>query len=453
MRTVTTVMLVALVALGCGHKSPGTGDDDDDDVTGDGGNHGDDDDGGGQNPHSVTLVMHHQPTNPAGVGFIVAYQDGAGPWTIAPAPSGETYTLPIFSPVYAVVWTCMSPGTGPGAALRQVNMYQFAMAERTELTVEVPPRCSDQGGNVVLHGTLDNSQFLNDYVVKFGDRTATVGDNDEFTLATPPGTHDLIVLGGSSFTGNGEVVATAALVQRNLTVTGNTDVSVDAADLEPVQSFAVNNLFGGVKQTSTVNLYTANGTLAPLVSDSSFPFSNASLAADQMAGGDIYDQQLAVAQFTGAYVASSTATTAPGDETWVDVPALSAVTSTTSTAPYVRVTSAWTAYPGAVGYGWLATQTPGNTGSGNPCGGSGNCTITWTALLSAGVIGTNGSYEMPDLSALPGWSPALQLVAGAQIRGGVQAMTSTGTGDFPALVPPAAGTHRTFATGVFAVTP
>src|SRR3954468_10235373 len=106
MRTVTSVMVLALLATGCSHKSPGS--DDDDDVTGDGGT-GDDDDGGhGQNPHTVTLVMHHQPANPAQFAYLVAYQDGSGPWTLAPAPAGETYTLPIFSPVYAVAWTCIA---------------------------------------------------------------------------------------------------------------------------------------------------------------------------------------------------------------------------------------------------------------------------------------------------------------------------------------------------------
>jgi hypothetical protein len=444
-------MLVALLAAGCSHKSPGTGDDDDD-VTGDGGTSGDDDDGGSQNPHSVTLVMHHQPTNPGQFAYLVAYQDGSGPWTLAPAPAGETYTLPIFSPVYAVAWTCIS--SGPTGSLRQVNMYQFAMAERTALDVVVPPRCSGGGGQVTLHGTVENAAFLTNYVVKFGDRSAVVGDNDEFTLVTPVGTHDLIVLGGSQISASGEFTASSAIVQRGFMAGANMDVSIDASDAEAVQGFAVNNLFGGARQVSTVDLYTANGTVANLVTDAGFPFSNEALAVDQMMGGDIYNQQMQVAQFNGTSVASSTATATPSDETWADVPQLGAVTATAASAPYIRVSSDWTAYPGAVGYGWVAAQTPTNSGNQNGCGSSGgSCTILWTAQLSAGVIGATGTYTMPDLSALAGWNPALQLVAGTQVKGGVQAMTSTGMGDFPALVPPATGTHRTFATTPFTVTP
>jgi hypothetical protein len=45
------------------------------------------------------------------------------------------------------------------------------------------------------------------------------------------------------------------------------------------------------------------------------------------------------------------------------------------------------------------------------------------------------------------------MVAGTRIGGGVQAMTSSATGDFPALVPPTVGTKRTFATGQFSVMP
>jgi hypothetical protein len=63
------------------------------------------------------------------------------------------------------------------------------------------------------------------------------------------------------------------------------------------------------------------------------------------------------------------------------------------------------------------------------------------------------SYTMPDLSHLPGWSQALQFVAGTMATGGVTAMTSSaGAMDFPPS-PPAAGTKRVFAHSTFTVTP
>ena len=436
MRIASTVTVLVLIAAGCGSKSPGTGDDDG--GGGDGGTNGSNDGGdhGGQTPTNVMLTMHHQPHNATQFSYLVAYQDGSGPWAIAPAPNGETYTLPIYAPVYAVAWTCIAAGAQPNSTQRQVSELQFAVSERTALTVEVPPRCSDAYTTANLHGTISNTGIATTYTVKWGDRTATANQQDQFAMQVPLGTHDLIVLTGSSFSTSGEIVATDAIVQRNVTVSAATQVDVDGSDEEAVQSFAVNNMFTG--STSTT-LY-ANGTVAALVVDPSFSYENESLADDQMAAADVYDQQMTMTSI-GASTSSSSATATPSAETWADVPALGTVTATATMAPNPRITSTWTHYANAVGYTFGAIQAPANT------------TITWTAQLSAGVIGDQGTYTMPDLSALPGWNPTLQMVAGTRIGGGVQAMTSSGTGDFPALVPPTVGTKRTFATGQFSVMP
>ena len=441
-------VLVVIATIGCGNKAPGAGDDD---GGGDGGMSGSNDGGdhNGQTPTNVMLTMHHQPTHAAQYSYLVAYQDGSGPWTLAPAPSGEVYTLPIYAPVYAVAWTCISAGPVSNSTVRQVSELQFAVAERTSLTVEVPPRCTDSVPTVNLHGTLTNPGIATAYAVKWGERSATVNQQGQYSMQVAPGTHDLIVLAGSSFSGGGEIVASNAIVQRGVTVNAPTQVDIDANDEEGVQSFSVNNMLGG--QTTTT-LY-AHGTVATLVSDGSFPFENEALSADQMDAADVYDQQMTQTSI-GASTSESSATASPDDETWVEVPALGTVTATTTAAPNPRLTSTWTHYPNAIGYTWGATQVPGNNGQGNGCGSNGGtCTIVWTAQLSAGVIGDQGTYTMPDLSMLTGWNPALQMVAGTRINGGVQAMTSSAAGDFPAVVPPAVGTKRTFATGLFGVTP
>lgn len=437
MRIASTVTVLVMIAAGCGSKSPGAGDDDGS-GGGDGGTMGSDDGGdhGGQTPTNVTLTMHHQPHNAAQFSYLVAYQDGSSPWALAPAPSGETYTLPIYAPVYAVAWTCIAAGAQPNSTLRQVSELQFAVSERTALTVEVPPRCSDAYTTANLHGTITNTGIATTYTVKWGDRTATANQQGQFAMQVPVGTHDLIVLTGSSFNTSGELVATDAIVKRSVTVNAATQVDVDGSDEEAVQSFAVNNMFNGNVSTT---LY-ASGTTAVMVNDSSFTFENESLADDQMAAADVYDQQMTMTGI-GTIASESSATATPGDETWVDVPALGTVTGTATMAPNPRITSTWTHYANAVGYTWGAVQAPANT------------TITWVAQLSAGVIGDQGTYTMPDLSALTGWNPALQMVAGTRIGGGVQAMTSSATGDFPPLLPPTVGTKRTFATGQFSVMP
>ncbi len=52
------------------------------------------------------------------------------------------------------------------------------------------------------------------------------------------------------------------------------------------------------------------------------------------------------------------------------------------------------------------------------------------AIAQSPVIGDAGTYTMPDFSQLAGWKTALQMVAGAKVGAGVQAMASTGTLDF-----------------------
>jgi hypothetical protein len=432
---VITGMLIVFGGAGCGSKSPAGGDDDGM-PDGGGSNTGDGGGSSGQTPTNITLTMNHHPTNAAMFSFLVAYQDGAGPWTLAPAPTGDVYTLPIYSPVYAVAWTCV----GNAGQLRQVSELQFAVSERTALSVDVPARCTDALPTVALHGTITNTAILTNYVVRFGDRSAVVTQQDTFTLQTPVGTHDLVLLSAGSIASNGDTVVSDAMVQRNVTVTAAMDIAVDANDIEAVQTFGVANLMGGTKQSTTTLLY-ANGTTAPLVVDSTQPFyETESLADDQMIGTDVYDQQMSVST-TGTIAMSSLATASPSDITWADIPAIGAVTGTAMTTPYPRITSTWSKYAGAVGYTWGATQAAN--------GG----TIVWSAQLSPAVVGDAGSFTMPDLSGLVGWNAALQMVAGTRIGGGVQAMTSTGTNDFPPLVPPSVGTERTFSTGEFSVMP
>jgi hypothetical protein len=102
---------------------------------------------------------------------------------------------------------------------------------------------------------------------------------------------------------------------------------------------------------------------------------------------------------------------------------------------------------------WSLAQTPAPAAAA-ACGAPA-CTITWSATISPGAAGATPTYTMPDLSGLPGWNKALQLVAGMKVNadGVVTAMTSSaGAPDFPPN-PPAAGTKRVFAHSKFTVTP
>src|SRR5258706_13848097 len=86
-----------VLASACGSNNMGTMDGNGDDDSGGGG-----DDGTGNHPTTVTLTLAHHPTNAALFSFLVAYRDGAGAGPLAPAPRGDVYRLPVYSPAYSV---------------------------------------------------------------------------------------------------------------------------------------------------------------------------------------------------------------------------------------------------------------------------------------------------------------------------------------------------------------
>lgn len=422
-----SVVLIAILAA-CGHD--GTAANGDDDVPGDGGPGDTDGGSNSQGATTVKLTMNHRPQNGAQHSFIVAYRDGAGPWTLSDPPQGDEYAFQIYAPVYSIMWSCIG-ASSQNSTIRQVSILSFAIGDRTSLAVDVPPRCSDPQGLVTLHGQVANGNLLDSYVVRWGDRQAAV-NNGQYTMQVPPGTHDLVLLEASTIT-IGDPQPAAAFVKRAVAVTAATQVDLDAGDVEDLQTFEVSD------SKAVTTLY-ANGTVAPLAAQTI-----ASLAADQMAAGDVYDLQLSVT--SGSAVATRTfATDQPGDLAWVDVPALGTVTTAVAaTQPYPQLASTWAMYPEASGYTWAAAQTATN--------GQGSAQVVWTAQLSASVLGTTPSFEMPDFSQLAGWNPALQLVAGKAVAGGVQAQISSVMGDFPPALPPALGTRRTMASTTFAISP
>jgi len=438
--SISTILAIALVACG-GHGSTG-----DDGGPGDDGNGGGDD-GNGHGTTNVTVTMNNQPTNAAMFSFVVAYQDGSGPWQAAPPPTGDVYTLPINSGVWGFAWSCI--GTPPGvgqAQQRQVTDIHFSIAERTSYTIDVPPRCSDRDtGNVLLKGTISNANGGGVYVVRFGDRFVQAGVTGNYQMPVQPGTHDLIVAHGMLTAIGNDFVADQVFVQRDLAVAAATTANVDWNNAADVQSFAVTGT--GLRLAATT-LYSKGGTTAVLVNDTTSQFETEATAAAQSVAGDIYDQVMAAGS-NGQTGITTLATTTPAAETFTAPTPLGGATSTTMATPYPRITTTWAAYANAIGYVWTATQQPGFVTCGNT-----PCTATWTGVLSAGVIGAMPTYTMPDLSAIPGWNTALQFVAATQVAGSVQAMTSSAGGtDFPPATPPAVGTQRTFVRSDYTVTP
>ena len=53
-------------------------------------------------PTTVSVTLANHPGDAAMFSFLAAYQDGSGPWTLAPAPTGDTYSFAIDSPTWAL---------------------------------------------------------------------------------------------------------------------------------------------------------------------------------------------------------------------------------------------------------------------------------------------------------------------------------------------------------------
>jgi len=456
MRRLVCVMALAvggiggLGGIGCSGSSGAPGD----------GNSGDDNqpptDGPSAGAHTVTVTLANRPMNAGMYSFLVAYQDGASPWQLAPAPTGDVYSLPINAPSWAIAFTCIGniPGTTGTQQLRMVSSAHFAIGERTELTLDVPARCSDRAStSVQLTGTITNRPPSGYLAVQFGNRTTLVNTTSgAFSLETPPGTHDLLVLHVVPL-GNGDYYGDSAVIQRNVAVTTTTARTIDfSAAAAYLRDWSVDASSGNAARiVASTTLYTASGTQLALVRESA-NWQTSALAASQSLATDVYDQSITVST-VGQSATVTNATTTPADQTYVAPPALGAVSSAvvSTTMPYPTIASKWTAYPSAIGYTWTAGQQL----LASQCGGGGAmpCSVLWIAQLSPGVLGASPEYRMPDLSGLPGWKQTFQLAGSAQILGGVTATTSSaGASDFPTGIP-AAGTQRTFARSDYAVGP
>lgn len=401
-------------------------------------------------PATVSLTLVNRPNAAATFSFLVAYQDGSAPWTLAPAPSGDTYTFPISSSVWSAVWTCIPAGpSGTNAPTREVNLVSFGVAERTSFTAGIPARCTDRNATPgSLSGTVLGAVGQGAMSIAFGVRAVAVPPAGMYSLETPPGTHDLITVQLANNNGVTDLLVDAAVVQRSVTAPASGQ-NVNWATNMATQSFAVTiNGASGRPPITATTLVSANGTATNLVV-SGKTFETRSLAAAQMTAGDVYDIA-AIYPATGSREIATSATATPAATTFDAPPALGGATATVpSGTTYPEVKTSWSAYTGAIGYELALTQTQSAT----QCAGISPCQVSWTSTMSPGVLGGSPSYQLPDLSALAGWKAGFQLVAGTAVAGNVQAMTSTvGATDFPPGVA-APGTQRTFARSDYTVTP
>ena len=308
------LVLVTAFALGCGGSTSGNGPDGGNGTDTDAGTGGDGD-GGTASARTVKLTLTNRPNNAAPFSFLVAYQDGNAAWQLAPAPAGDTYSFMINAPSYAVAYACIGNVAGNQASQqRSVTAAHFAVGERTELTLDVPARCSDRAvGGVTLSGNVNNRPTGGVIVVQFGGRTTFVGNQTgNFSMQVPAGTRDLVVSHVVP-AGNGDYYVDETVVVRDLAVTAATMHSIDFSTSDVTSFYTVDASAApmNARVVASTTLYTANGTTASLVREAQ-NWETDALAAGQMRATDIYDESIAVTRDGGGATLTH-ATTTPGD--------------------------------------------------------------------------------------------------------------------------------------------
>ncbi len=394
-------------------------------------------------PH-VALTLQNHPMTPATFEFVVAYQDGSGPWTIAPAPTGDTYELPIASAKYGYMWSCKS------AASRVVNLGYFTVAEHAAITDTIPPRCTD-APTISITGTVANRPAAGKLVAQFGNAMSPVeAGTGNFKIDTPPGTADLVIVHTPAATGTiTDTIVDSVAVSRALVATSAVTKAVDFATAANVQSFPATIVAtANERAVATTTLFASGGTSVALVRDTAAPFEIEALAVAQATTSDLYETTLSLAN-QGQTTTTTVVTGAPADQTFTAPSGLGGAITMIAAG---LISTTWAAYPNAVGYRWEATQTL----TAAQCGGAAAtaCTVGWTAQISNGYAGTSPMFAMPSLTSLTGFTADFSFVTGAAVTGDTQGITSTGgVSDFPTLAPAPAGTMRTNARSDWSVTP
>ncbi len=391
--------------------------------------------------HTITITLTDRPATPGTFTFLTAYEDGTGPWQAAPAPSGDAYSFAVTSATWSFAWTCVT------ADSREVMMYSFAVAERAALTDQIPAACTDRDPTPVqLSGAISNAPGLGTIGVAWDDLSVDASSTSyTFAPGVLPGTHDLVAMHRTTTATGPSYIVDSAVVQPGVAVAADTTTAIDFASSAATRTAAIT----GVPSTALVNtgVLTAGGTFATLSYYTSPPatggYEAIGLAASQAQSGDLYDTLVDQPIGGGSSVSVESFTSAPTAQAFVaPTPLSGASSSVVATMPYLRVASTWSAYSAAIGYVWAVDEPL----TAMACGGSSTCDVAWEGLFSPAAVGAAPRLELPDLSAIPGWDPRLELQHGATAAVFVSGHTSTGgPSDFPFALAPPAGTTRTHA--------
>jgi hypothetical protein len=334
---------------------------------------------------TVTIRMPKAPR------AIVVYRDGDGPWTATTGAAGSVrFAAP--SGTYTVVVGCAFDADEAGA-----SVYAMTTAELS--TIDHQGECADEtqviSGQV---GGVGGSAF-----VVWGARTVTLstGASSSYTLEGPRGTGDLVVSLGSTVV----ITRDVSLGASPLTL----DVNLASPSAVSFQQRRVTLSSVPESQTNAYgSLWTKNGTYASLCASSGAPACG--LPATALVPGDFHMMRVETSA-PGPYRAARWAVYEPTDrEITSPVTQLGpAQVSLANQGARVAVSASWPDAPSAPLYRFYAWQynTPPYR--------------FWHIAASEGFIAGGGDLSFPDLTAVTGWDPGIELIAGAYVEWRVNA--------------------------------
>lgn len=335
-------------------------------------------------PREITLSVPDHPIDPAPNQFVVAFQDGDGPWTRAPAPVGDDYTIPIEADRYGVLVACSGlwQRQGPGSI---VQIEYFTKAETTHVEIALTA-CGDPRMMGSVGGTVSNAGSNNLVVVAVDDFLKTDSLGGAYSLAAPLGTRDILAHK------NGAYQIDRMLIHRDLQVTGNQQLNIDfSTSVATEQHTVLGVALANDESVFVQNLFTTeNGTRVRMSTSSS----------------------------TGAFFSAPAAIRRAGDFDWLYA---SVSRSTAMFSMSFRRYQAW----GTLTSNVTATWRPPIVGVDCGLGADQRAHFAWQATtadryyatiylnsvsryagLSKGYIGTATSWTEPDLSTIDGWPAA-----------------------------------------------
>jgi len=327
----------------------------------------------------VRTLLNNQPTKP----LFIAYQDGDGNWQV-PQGNGE-YTLTINDP----------QGRYGVAIVRREGDVTIVHARQSELPEINFALDETEGTRVTVSGQVSGLGTNELAVVSIGSSSGfAYSIFPNYQVAVEPGTYDLVAVKG---TGSTVTVLTVnkVLIRRNINISGNTTINIDFSSGEAFDPENRLGSVGGLLPSESLSVLlqflTQNRTTAWLFArggDANFQLP--CIPANRQQPDELH-QLLVTANDEGAqsYRSILMLFKAPTDiSVSLPSPLGDVQISANITSPYVRFTTSWQPYAGAMAYN-------GNFQEGLK---------EWSFYLTAEWLGEQTSYTLPDFSGLSGWN-------------------------------------------------